>query len=142
MAMSYFRPSVSNGHPGEQALIRQWWHETHGARGRLVWEYYLGDCYLDAMWFPEATEHGVELAGIAAPTKYPISGVPVVLCEAKLKLTPELIGQALVYGAFARRAGADVQSIVIFAERSQPEFAAAARDLGLNVVLRNDATCA
>ena len=135
MVTSYLRPSVSNGHPREQALIRQWWHETHGARGRLVWEYYLGDCYLDAMWFPEAPEHGAESAGIGAPIKYPISGMPVVLCEAKLRLTPELIGQALVYGSFARRAGADVQSIVIFAERSQPSFAAAASDLGLEVVL-------
>jgi hypothetical protein len=136
----YLRPSVSNGHPREQALIRQWWHEVHGARGRLVWEYYLGDCYLDAMWFPEALETGTEVAGTGAPTKYPISGLPVVLCEAKLRLTPELIGQALVYGSFARRAGANVQSIVVFAERSRPSFAVAAGELGLKVVLPSEAT--
>src|SRR5688500_19153045 len=105
----YIRPSVSNGHPHEQALIRRWWHEIHGARGRLVWEYYLGDCYLDAMWFPEANDHGTELPGIGAPKNYPIPAVPLVLCEAEVRLTSELIGQALVYGSFARQAGADVQ---------------------------------
>ena len=127
----YLRASVSNGHPHEQALIRRWWHETHGARGRLVWEYYLGDCYLDAMWFPDANDRGTELPGIGAPTNYPIASVPVVLCEAKLRLTPELIGQALVYGSFARRAGENVQSIVIFAETARPAFVTAAEYLGL-----------
>ena len=131
----YLRPSVSNGHPHEQALIRRWWHQVHNARGCLVWEYYLGDCYLDAMWFPEAKEQGTEVSGIGAPTNYPISGMPVVLCEAKLRLTPELIGQALVYGVFARRAGAEVTSIVVFAETARPAFAAAAEELGLKVVL-------
>src|SRR5581483_9181288 len=131
----YIRPPVSNGHPREQALIRRWWNEVHGARGRLVWEYYLGDYYLDAMWFPEASERGIEHSGVGAPTLFPISGVPVVLCEAKLRLTPELIGQALVYGSFARRAGARVQSIVIFANEARPAFEAAAADLGLTVVV-------
>ena len=92
----YFRPSVSNGHPREQALIRCWWHEVHGARGRMVWEYYLGDCCLDAMWFPEAKEQGTELAGLNAPTNFPLTGMPVVLCESKLRLTPELIGRGQV----------------------------------------------
>ena len=120
--VDYLRPSVSNGHPHEQALIRRWWHEVHSARGHLVWEYYLGDCYLDAMWFPEANGHGTKVPGIGAPTNYPISGVPVVLCEAKLRLTPELIGQALLYGVFARRAGADIRSTVIFAETARPRL--------------------
>jgi hypothetical protein len=131
----YLRPSVSNGHPREQALIRRWWHEVHGARGRLVWEYYLGDCYLDAMWFPEAEETGLEVRGKNAPAAYPIEGAKVVLCEAKLRLTPELIGQALAYGVFARRAGAQVQSIVVLAESGRPSFVAAAKDLGLHVVV-------
>ena len=87
------------------------------------------------MWFPEANDRGAEYPGSGAPAKFPISGVPVVLCEAKLRLSPELIGQALVYGAFARRMGADVRSIVIFAEGAGPAFKAAAEDLGLEVVL-------
>lgn len=131
----YVRPSVSNGHPREQALIRRWWHEAHGARGRLVWEYYLGECYLDAMWFPDVNDDGAEYSGLAAPSKFPIFGVPVVLCEAKSYLNPQVIGQALVYGAFARRAGVDVRSIVVFAEKASPAFRAAAEDLGLQVVV-------
>lgn len=131
----YIQPAVSNGNPREQALIRRWWREVHGARGRIVWEYYLGDCYLDAMWFPEESDHGIECPGTKAPTGFPIKGVPVVLCEAKLRLTPELIGQALVYGCFARRAGANVRSIVIFAETARPAFKEAAEELGLEVVV-------
>lgn len=134
-ATYYLRQSISNGHSHEQALIRRWWHEVHGARGRIVWEYYLGDCYLDAMWFPDADEHGVEYPGVAAPSRFPIKGAKVVLCEAKLRLTPELIGQALVYGSLARRAGADIQSIVVFSQKGRPAFATAAEDLGLKVVL-------
>jgi hypothetical protein len=71
----YLRPTVSNGHPREQALIRRWWHETQGARGRLVWEYYLGDCYLDAMWFPEAEGEGMEVSGARASILFPIAGM-------------------------------------------------------------------
>ena len=131
---SYLRPSVSNGHPREQALIRRWWQEVHRGRGALVWEYYLGNCYLDAMWFPD-TQNGGEFPGVGAPAAFPILGVPVVLCEAKRRLTAELIGQALVYRSFARRAGADVRSTTIFAETAHPEFKLAAEDLGLEVVL-------
>ena len=131
----YTRPSISNGIQKEQALIRRWWHEVHGARGRLVWEYYLGDCYLDAMWFPDAEESAVEYPGIGAPTRFPISGATVVLCEAKLRLTPELVGQALMYRTFARHAGAQISSTVIFAETGKPAFVSAAEELGLQVVL-------
>jgi hypothetical protein len=134
-ATDYLRPAISNGNPQEQALIRRWWHQVHGARGRLVWEYYLGDCYLDAMWFPEAVDDGAEYPGVGAPVKFPFAGLRVVLCEAKLRLTPELVGQALMYGAFARRAGADVRSIVIFAQDARPAFVSAAGDHGLQVVL-------
>jgi hypothetical protein len=132
---AYHLPAVSNGHPTEQALIRRWWHEVHGARGRIVWEYYLGDCYLDAMWFPEADESAVEYPGTGAPARFPLAGVAVVLCEAKIRLTPELVGQALMYGTFARRAGAEIRSIVIFAEIGKTAFVSAAEELGLQVVL-------
>ena len=87
------------------------------------------------MWFPEAEGHGIEMPGSAAPTRFPIAGVPVVLCEAKLRLTPELIGQALVYSVFARGAGAHVRSTVVFAESAQQPFVGAALDLGLEVVV-------
>ena len=70
----YLRTPVSNGNPVEQALIRQWWHEEHGAKGRLVWEYYLGDCYLDAMWFPDADVEREEHAGTGAPRRFPFGG--------------------------------------------------------------------
>jgi len=71
---TYNQPSVSNGHAKEQALIRQWWHEVHGARGRLVWEYYLGDGYLDAMWFPDAAERAAEYSGALAETGLRVHG--------------------------------------------------------------------
>jgi len=132
----YLRTPVSNGNPVEQALIRQWWHEEQGAKGRLVWEYYLGDCYLDAMWFPDADIEGEEHPGTGAPRRFPLAGASVVVCEAKQRLTPELIGQALVYSVFARRAGADVRSTVIFAQAGGDAFKTAAEDLGLAVVLR------
>ena len=102
----------------------------------MVWEYYLAGCYLDAVWFPEANGRENEASGLRAAARFPIAVVPVVLCEAKLRLTPELIGQALVYGAFARRIGANVRSIVIFAETARgSDLKAAAEDLGLTVVL-------
>lgn len=131
----YHLPAVSNGHPKEQALIRRWWHEVHGARGRIVWEYYLGDCYLDAMWFPDADESAAEYPGTEAPTRFPITGAQVVLCEAKMRLTPELVGQALMYATFARRSGAQIRTTVIFAETGKAAFVSAAEELGLQVVL-------
>ncbi|MDB4909143.1 MAG: hypothetical protein JWO05_3927 [Gemmatimonadetes bacterium] len=135
MTSAFERPAISNGHPREQALIRRWWHEVHEARGRLVWEYYLGDCYVDAVWFPDADETGVEYAGASAPSKFPLAGCSVVLCEAKLRLTPELVGQALMYGVFARRAGAELRSIVIFSQTAKPSFISAAEECGLTVVV-------
>jgi hypothetical protein len=134
-AADFLKPPVCNGHPTEQALIRSWWHEEQRARGRLVWEYFLGECYADAVWFPEAKVTGEECPGTSANRKYPIRGMPVVLCEAKLRLNPELIGQALVYGVLARSAGADLRSIVVFAEIAAPSMKAAAEELGLHVVL-------
>jgi len=131
----YIRPAISNGQPREQALIRRWWHEVHAARGCLVWEYYLRNCYVDAIWFPEASESRREISGADAPKNFPIQGLPVVLCEAKLRLTPELIGQALLYKVLAERAGAKVRSTVVFAETAQPDFMSAAEQLGLEVVV-------
>lgn len=133
----YLRPAVCNGHPVEQALIRRWWNEAHGARGCLVWEYYLGDCYADAVWFPDAAETGAEHPGTRAVAKFPMSGASVVLCEGKLRLTPELIGQAVVYRFLARAAGANVQYVVLFAESASPGFQAAAEDAGFQVVVQH-----
>jgi hypothetical protein len=132
---SYERAAISNGHPQEQALIRRWWQEDQGGHGRLVWEYYLGDCYLDAMLFPDAIDDVGEHPGTAGPSRFPIAGQRVVLCEAKLKLTPELIGQALTYSVFAKRAGALVSDTVIFARSGRLAFVSAAQELGLRVVV-------
>ena len=49
----------------------------------------------------------VEEPGQRSAVPFPLRDAHVVLREAKLKLTPELIGQALVWWA-AKRAGADV----------------------------------
>lgn len=135
----YLRPPVCNGHPLEQALIRQWWKEVHGARGRMVWEYYLGDCYADAVWFPDADEIDAEYPGTRAATTFPINGASIVLCEAKLRLSPELIGQAVVYRFLARAAGARVRSVVLLAQKSSPPLQAAAEDAGFQVVLQHGA---
>jgi hypothetical protein len=135
----YLQPAISNGHPMEQALIRRWWSEVHAARGCIVWEYYLGDCYADAIWFPEAEASGTEYPGTSATTRFPICGSSIVLCEAKLRLTPELIGQGLVYRHLAKVAGARIQSVVLFAERSSLAFRSAAEEAGFQVVLQRDA---
>jgi hypothetical protein len=134
----FVRPPVCNGHPIEQALIRRWWHQVHGARGRIVWEYFLDECYADAMWFPDAEGVGEEFPGTRASKRFPLRGEAVVLCEAKLRLIPELIGQALVYAMLARSAGADVRSTVVFAERASKPMVAAASALGLELVLNHD----
>jgi hypothetical protein len=105
-----------------------------------VWEYYLGDCYLDAMWFPDWPGRETEVSGLGAASKFPIAGVPVVLCEAKIRLTPELIGQGLLYGVLARRLGAQVRSTIIFVESTPADsFKTAAEELGLKVVLSSTA---
>lgn len=134
----YLRPAVSNGNPAEQALIRRWWREVKSGRGCVVWEYYLGGCYADAVWFPEAEPSGTEYPGAGAPTRFPIAGKSIVLCEAKLRLTPELIGQGLVYRHLARAAGARLDAVALFARRSDPAFQAAAEDAGFQVVVQHD----
>ena len=59
----------------------------------------------------------------------------MVLCEAKLKLTPELIGQALVYAWYAAQAGASVKETMVFAQLDPYSRQKAAEALGLTVVI-------
>jgi len=132
----FLRKPVSNGNPREQALIRRWWYEEHGARGRLVWEYYLEGKYADAMWFPKEETQGEEQPGTNASDKYPLNGMRVVLCEAKLKLTPEVVGQALVYTRFALHAGANVERTIVFCESGDSPMQRAATELNLDLVIR------
>ena len=131
---SYSRPPVSNGNPDEQALIRRWWHEQHAARGRLVWEYCLNGLYADAIWFPDSDCSGVEETGKQSATRFPLNKSNVVLCEAKLMLTPELIGQALVYAWYIRKEGANLLDTVIFAGADPFNRSEVAAGLGITVV--------
>ena len=55
--------------------------------------------------------------------------------QAKLELTPELVGQALVYRQFALYAGALVRETLVFAEKGSASMRRAALDLGLTVVV-------
>ena len=67
--------------------------------------------------------------------RFPLPGKSIVLCEAKKELTIELIGQALVYSVFAKKAGSKVRSTVIFAEHGSQDMIDAAKELGLEVVI-------
>lgn len=132
---SFLCSPVSNGNPSEQALIRRWWHETHDARGCLVWEYCLNGLYADALWFPNAECVAIEEPGQRTSIRFPLRDTEVVLCEAKMKLTPELIGQAVVYLWSAKHAGARVRETVVFAASDPFAIRGAAETLGLTVVL-------
>ena len=135
MPFEFLRVPVSNGSPEEQALIRRWWHKEHEAQGRVVWEYHFkGNRYADAIWFPDA-EGSFEEEGKEAPKRFPLAENEIVLCEAKLELTPELVGQALVYRQFVLYAGALVRQTVVFAEIGCDSLRRAAGDLGLTVVV-------
>ena len=135
---SHLKDSISNGNKYEQALIRKWWHEEHQAKGLIVWEYYMEGRYQDAIFFPNATESGIESDGKNAPRRYPLKDQEVLLCEAKMELTPELIGQALVYRQFAVHAGANIEGCLIFSETASESMLTAAIELGLQpVVSRN-----
>lgn len=127
----FLRPSVSNGIQREQALIRKWWHERHGARGLLVWEYYLEGRYVDAVWFPYVATGNGERSGRSAPKLHPLAGRRVELCEAKRQLDPELIGQAVVYRQFALRAGAIVDQVNVFSESASEAMLQVAAELEL-----------
>ena len=134
----YLRPPVSNGNPKEQALIRAWWHEEKGSRGRLVWEYHLEGKYADAVWFPKAEVCGVEEAGTQSNKRFPLAGREVILCEAKVELSPELVGQALVYSEFARKAGGNLLETIVFAYSAAQNMREAASAYGLSVVTPED----
>jgi hypothetical protein len=126
---------VSNGNPREQALIRRWWREKRAGEGTLVWEYCLEGLYADAILFlgPLATKG--EQPGQKTASRFPLAGQEIVLCEAKISLTPELIGQALVYRWYAEQAGAVVNDVVVFAESDQQNRRPAAEALRLHVVI-------
>jgi hypothetical protein len=132
----YLRESVSNGIAREQALIRRWWHEEHKAQGRIVWEYHLEGRFADAIWFPNASAVADEQPGKQSESRFPLANQEIVLCEAKAELTPELIGQALVYARFASRAGAIIKETVVFTESGSKSMQEVARELGLMVVVQ------
>jgi len=134
----YLRDSVSNGNKYEQALIRRWWHEERQAKGLMVWEYYMEGRYQDAILFPNAAESGIEADGKNAPQRYPLKGQDVLLCEAKLDLTPELIGQALVYKQFAMHAGAIIKECLVFSVTASESMLAVAIELDLRPVIKRD----
>ena len=133
---NYLQDSVSNGNPPEQALIRRWWHEEHNAQGALVWEYHLEGKYADAVWFPDESESKGEHPGKQTARNFPLTDQEVVMCEAKSDLTPEVIGQALVYTFFAKRAGARVAETVVFTETGGQAMREAASGLGLTLVVQ------
>ena len=87
----YLLPAVSNGNPQEQRLIRRWWQQCEQGAGSIVWEYYFSGSYADALWFRETADEE-ENDGKNAPRRCPIAEREVTLCEAKLRLIPELIG--------------------------------------------------
>ena len=133
----YLRDPISNGNKYEQALIRRWWYEEHQAQGLMVWEYHMEGRYQDAIFFPNATESGIESNGKDAPQRYPLKDQEVLLCEAKMNLTPELIGQALVYRQFASHAGAIIRKCLVFSEVEWPKVfgSVVTRQLKLPVAL-------
>jgi hypothetical protein len=133
---NYLQDPISNGVPKEQALIRRWWHEEHGAAGRIVWEYTLEDRSADAIWFYADPVLKEEAPGRSAPQKFPLLNAKIILCEAKAKLTPEVIGQALVYTELAKRAGAVVCKTVVFAESGTQAMQEIAQSFGLIVVIK------
>lgn len=132
----YLRPSVSNGNPIEQALIRRWWHENCQGHGLLVWEYYVNGIYIDAILFPDSEQTG-EAPGKNTNRLYPISGNEIVLLEAKAgRLSHGLIGQALVYKVLVEEAGAIIRDVCILAQDGNEYMTGAAGKLGLSVDVR------
>lgn len=105
----------------------------------MVWEYNLEGRYLDAVWFPDEPGGKIEEPGLQAPIRFPIKGREIVLCEAKIKLTPEQIGQALVYERFAQHAGAVVKETIVFSAVADNSMVRAAKELGLTTVVISDA---
>ena len=128
---------ISNGNPREQALIRRWWHEQHDARGMIVWEYRLQGKWADAIWFPDEGVQAIEKPGRNTADLFPLKDRHIVLCEAKLELNPEVVGQALVYRQFALHAGADVENTFVFCESGSDSMKVAATELGLSLVIQH-----
>jgi hypothetical protein len=128
----YRLPSVSNGNPIEQELIRRWWHESMKAAGQLVWEYYLEGMYADAVLFLDRTPEGVEQPGRLVAERFPLRGQRVILCEAKVPaLTPELIGQAVAYRSVLLSQGARLEAVNIFSITASRRMIIVAREMGL-----------
>jgi len=96
--------------------------------------------YQDAVWFPNTSGSQNEAEGKNTSKLYPLKDQEVVLCEAKLDLTPELIGQAIVYKHFAQHAGANILSCVIFYETGKEAMVNVARELGLVPIVSGDDT--
>jgi hypothetical protein len=136
MMSKYLLPPISNGNPIEQALIRRWWHEYYQASGLLVWEYYIGGNYIDAVWFPNSNQLG-EVPGRQTNKLYPLHGNEVVLLEAKERfLSHGLIGQALVYKVLVEETGAILREVCILAQYDSRFMMSAAKKLGLSVDVR------
>ena len=87
--------------------------------------------YQDTIWFPNMAGSCNEADGKNAPQLYPLKNQEVVLCEAKIDLTPELIGQALVYKQFAQHSGAIIKNCVIFSETAKEQMVCVAKELNL-----------
>ena len=87
--------------------------------------------YQDAILFPNSSGFGIEKDGKSAPQLHPLKNQEVILCEAKLDLTPELIGQALVYKQFAGHSGAIIKECVIFSETAKEQMINVAKELSL-----------
>jgi len=99
----------------------------------MVWEYKLEERWADGILFLNDKAHALEEPGINTSMRFPLKGTEVIICEAKAALTPELVGQALVYSYLAVRAGAVVRETVVFAEEGTPAMKEAAAHLGLTV---------
>jgi hypothetical protein len=134
MIDEYLKPAISNGNPREQALVRRWWNEEKGCAGTIVFEYYLEGFYADAIWFPDAVSDPTEHPGKSAPSLFPLNRNRIVLCEAKLILNPEVIGQALTYSQLALNAGAIVDEVIIFCENASSTMERVVTELHLSLV--------
>ena len=132
---NYLQKAISNGNPKEQALIRRWWYEQHNSKGQIIWEYHLEGKYADAIWIPKSDVNGIEVPGIETNKTFPLKNQEIVMCEAKMTLTPEVIGQAIVYTQMAKFAGAIVKETIVFSEHGSDAMCRTAKELGLLVVL-------
>jgi hypothetical protein len=82
-----------------------------------------------------STKPKVSSPGIAAFARFLLEGQRAVVCEAKERLTREVMSQALVYRKLAQKAGAHVDRTVIFAARAPEWLKEIAEELVLEVVV-------